>query len=541
MDNINLTQFATFGDFAQFWLATKVDTKPTTQACYRSLLQCAAARFADMPITQIERADIMRWIVDLIEQREYDAGQVRAAHRVVHSTLALARCLGAIESNPATEITLPRIRNHSPRLDRRLAVPELESLAQQIGWWKLVPVHEVSLGLSGAFSRGESTRDRLGGGGGVPFHEAPSGGGGAAHDGESSRDMGVAPREPRAIPKITQRNPQFLQVKGKSGYLMRREERYGNRQLPASKRRHRGGNCRCLKGVSPENPSATRIATPPGTLPGTLPGAVPATPPEVNQLEVLILMLGYCGLRIGEALALTWSDIEWSRRIIQVRHAFTEVSGRLVLGTPKNGKTRTVPIPQFLVEGGLRRLFDFDRAVFAPFHEAPSQNLGHIQGYAPFGSPEASGGGGAPFHEVPSGAAGAAHDGESSRDMGVAPHEPRAVEAFCGGETPRYTPGELRQVHVFRTRQNKPLRASNLRFHFALAAAAIGETGLHIHDLRHTAASLAVSAGANVKALAQMLGHSSAAMTLDVYADLFAEDLSDVADALDGLRRRQLR
>lgn len=507
MDNINLTQFATFGDFAQFWLATKVDTKPTTQACYRSLLQCAAARFADMPITQIERADIMRWIVDLIEQREYDAGQVRAAHRVVHSTLALARCLGAIESNPATEITLPRIRNHSPRLDRRLAVPELESLAQQIGWWKLVPVHEVSLGLSGAFSRSGSTRDRLGGGGGTPFHEAPSGAGGAAHDGESSRDMGVAPREPRPTPKITQRNPQFLQVKGKSGYLMRREERYGNRQLPASKRRHRGGNCRCLKGVSPENPSATRIAAPPGTLPGT----VPTTPPEVNQLEILILMLGYCGLRIGEALALTWSDIEWSRRIIQVRHAFTEVSGRLVLGTPKNGKTRTVPIPQFLVEGGLRRLFDFDRAVFAPFHEAPS------------------------------GVAGAAPDGESSRDMRVAPHEPRAVETFCGGETPRYTPGELRQVHVFRTRQNKPLRASNLRFHFALAAAAIGETGLHIHDLRHTAASLAVSAGANVKALAQMLGHSSAAMTLDVYADLFAEDLSDVADALDGLRRRQLR
>ncbi|WP_423793799.1 hypothetical protein [Mobiluncus mulieris] len=200
MSTLNFTQFATFGDFAQFWLATKVDTKPTTQACYRSLLQCAAARFADMPITQIERADIMRWIVDLIEQREYDAGQVRAAHRVVHSTLALARCLGAIESNPATEITLPRIRNHSPRLDRRLAVPELESLAQQIGWWKLVPVHEVSLGLSGAFSRSGSTRDTgLGEGGGVPFHEAPSGIGGCAPDGESSRDMGVAPHEPRVV------------------------------------------------------------------------------------------------------------------------------------------------------------------------------------------------------------------------------------------------------------------------------------------------------------------------------------------------------
>lgn len=53
------------------------------------------------------------------------------------------------------------------------------------------------------------------------------------------------------------------------------------------------------------------------------------------------------------------------------------------------------------------------------------------------------------------------------------------------------------------------------------------------HDLRHTAASLAVSSGANVKAVQRMLGHSSAAMTLDVYADLFDDDLNAVADALD--------
>ncbi|MFT4087607.1 MAG: site-specific integrase [Gordonia sp. (in: high G+C Gram-positive bacteria)] len=53
------------------------------------------------------------------------------------------------------------------------------------------------------------------------------------------------------------------------------------------------------------------------------------------------------------------------------------------------------------------------------------------------------------------------------------------------------------------------------------------------HDLRHTAASLAVQAGANVKALQRMLGHSSAALTLDVYADLFDSDLDSVADHLD--------
>jgi integrase len=53
------------------------------------------------------------------------------------------------------------------------------------------------------------------------------------------------------------------------------------------------------------------------------------------------------------------------------------------------------------------------------------------------------------------------------------------------------------------------------------------------HDLRHTAASLAVSAGANVKAVQRMLGHAKASMTLDTYADLFEADLDEVADRLD--------
>ena len=53
------------------------------------------------------------------------------------------------------------------------------------------------------------------------------------------------------------------------------------------------------------------------------------------------------------------------------------------------------------------------------------------------------------------------------------------------------------------------------------------------HDLRHMVASLAVSAGTNVKAVQRMLGHVKASMTLDVYADLFDADLDDVAVNLD--------
>ena len=49
-------------------------------------------------------------------------------------------------------------------------------------------------------------------------------------------------------------------------------------------------------------------------------------------------------------------------------------------------------------------------------------------------------------------------------------------------------------------------------------------------------ASLAISSGANVKAVQRMLGHASAAMTLDVYADLFDEDLEAVSTALNNAR-----
>ena len=59
-------------------------------------------------------------------------------------------------------------------------------------------------------------------------------------------------------------------------------------------------------------------------------------------------------------------------------------------------------------------------------------------------------------------------------------------------------------------------------------------------DLRHTAASLAISGGANPKAVQMMLGHQSAALTLDTYADLFPDDLELVSAALDQARQAAL-
>ncbi len=110
---------------------------------------------------------------------------------------------------------------------------------------------------------------------------------------------------------------------------------------------------------------------------------------------------------------------------------------------------------------------------------------------------------------------------------------------------PRFLVDELARTVVtrpadelaFPSPQGAVLRNRNARSAwFDAAARAIGEPGLTPHELRHTAASLAIKAGANVKAVQRMLGHASAAMTLDRYADLFDDDLDDVADRLDALR-----
>jgi integrase len=76
---------------------------------------------------------------------------------------------------------------------------------------------------------------------------------------------------------------------------------------------------------------------------------------------------------------------------------------------------------------------------------------------------------------------------------------------------------------------------------FAKAVAAAGIPWITPHDLRHTAASLAVSAGANVKVVQRMLGHASATMTLDIYAALFDDDLEAVATKLDEARSQSRR
>ncbi|MDC8982154.1 site-specific integrase [Mycobacterium marinum] len=126
-------------------------------------------------------------------------------------------------------------------------------------------------------------------------------------------------------------------------------------------------------------------------------------------------------------------------------------------------------------------------------------------------------------------------------------HERRSVPfpRFLGEDLARRMAGKGREDLVFAAPGGGVLRIATFRTRVFNPAVAklrgIGDDGKPttewprptMHDLRHSAASLAISAGANVKAVQTMLGHKSAALTLDTYADLFPDDLEAVADALD--------
>ena len=79
------------------------------------------------------------------------------------------------------------------------------------------------------------------------------------------------------------------------------------------------------------------------------------------------------------------------------------------------------------------------------------------------------------------------------------------------------------------------LRANNWRRHtkWNTAIKQAGVAPLTIHDLRHTYASLARAAGADLRFVQRTLGHSSPVVTANIYSDLYDSELDTVATNLD--------
>lgn len=107
---------------------------------------------------------------------------------------------------------------------------------------------------------------------------------------------------------------------------------------------------------------------------------------------------------------------------------------------------------------------------------------------------------------------------------------PRSLVDELAAQVAGRGPEEL----VFTAPRGGLLLLRNWRRHvFAPAVAEAGLDGLTVHGLRHTAASLAASAGASVRHVQALLGHASPVLTLSTYQHLFDDDLDAVADRLD--------
>jgi integrase len=88
------------------------------------------------------------------------------------------------------------------------------------------------------------------------------------------------------------------------------------------------------------------------------------------------------------------------------------------------------------------------------------------------------------------------------------------------------------QGFVFADELGDPIRLDLLTKTFATIAAKANLTGVTLHSLRHSAATLLLASGADVRTVAGILGHASPKMTLDVYGHVVAGLASRAIDGL---------
>jgi integrase len=71
---------------------------------------------------------------------------------------------------------------------------------------------------------------------------------------------------------------------------------------------------------------------------------------------------------------------------------------------------------------------------------------------------------------------------------------------------------------VFCGEDGSPLPPGAVSQRFAVRVRRAGLPNIRLHDLRHTYATLALSAGIHPKVVQERLGHSTVTMTLDLYS-----------------------
>ena len=88
---------------------------------------------------------------------------------------------------------------------------------------------------------------------------------------------------------------------------------------------------------------------------------------------------------------------------------------------------------------------------------------------------------------------------------------------------------------VFVGRNGQPLQDTTIFLRFKRTCQAAGVPVIRIHDLRHTAATLMLTAGVHPKVVSERLGHSNIAITLQTYSHVSETLQRQAADVLETL------
>jgi integrase len=88
---------------------------------------------------------------------------------------------------------------------------------------------------------------------------------------------------------------------------------------------------------------------------------------------------------------------------------------------------------------------------------------------------------------------------------------------------------------VFCNATGGPLAPSHQTATFKQAVTKVQLPAIRFHDMRHTAATMLLARGVNVKLISEMLGHATITLTLDTYSHVIPAMHGDAAAAIDAM------
>jgi integrase len=190
------------------------------------------------------------------------------------------------------------------------------------------------------------------------------------------------------------------------------------------------------------------------------------------QIRVLLNLAVYTGCRKGELLALQWPDIDFNNATVHITKSVSMVNGEAIIKPPKTKtSTRTISIPAVMLEK-LKALKTEQAA-----------------------------------YRLKVGSYWEDHDWLFTQDNGK-------LMSYS-------TPYQALQRIIKRYNEGKP--------------AADQLPSIPFHGLRHTAATLLVSSGTNIKTISERLGHADTRMTLNTYTHALEECDRTAAAVLENM------